>query len=388
MTATPRSRDSSAVVLVVDGWHAGLAGPWGNTWLPTPGLNRLAAESFVFDQAYLDSPRLGALCRSLWTGRHAQASEDGATPLPAQLSERSVPSLLLTDDPAVARHPLAQTFARRRLFSSPLPTRAAKTLADAHLARFFAGAIDQLAKFDPPGLAWIHTSSLRLVWDAPRELRNSLAEDEEDLPPRTISVPAERLPADVDPDVRLGWRRAYAGQIMVLDQCLAALREALAPRLEETLLIVAGGRGFPLGEHGWVGLGPGRPLHEELLHFPLLVRAPHNDDSRPGDQAGRAAELIQPPDVTATLRDWLGLTEDPTSDARSVLPLIEGGPVAWRDSIRAATRGGQAALRTADWFLLESSDAPPRLYVKPDDRWERNDVADRCADVVEELTRP
>jgi hypothetical protein len=25
------------------------------------------------------------------------------------------------------------------------------------------------------------------------------------------------------------------------------------------------------------------------------------------------------------------------------------------------------------------------LYVKPDDRWEQNDVHDRCRDVVEEL---
>ena len=42
------------------------------------------------------------------------------------------------------------------------------------------------------------------------------------------------------------------------------------------------------------------------------------------------------------------------------------------------------ALRTPAW-LLQSDQADRRLYVKPDDRWEINNVASRREDVVERL---
>jgi hypothetical protein len=67
-----------------------------------------------------------------------------------------------------------------------------------------------------------------------------------------------------------------------------------------------------------------------------------------------------------------------------------------------ATGGGDAiAIRTPNWCLrekigavrdsaeqgLDSKDetSEPMLFVRPDDRWEANDVSKLCADVVEEL---
>ena len=38
------------------------------------------------------------------------------------------------------------------------------------------------------------------------------------------------------------------------------------------------------------------------------------------------------------------------------------------------------AIRTPAWYLRHA--AEPELYAKPDDRWEVNDVADRCDEVV------
>jgi hypothetical protein len=45
----------------------------------------------------------------------------------------------------------------------------------------------------------------------------------------------------------------------------------------------------------------------------------------------------------------------------------------------------ETALRTPEWHLIVSPAAALRLYVKPDDRWELNEVADRCHDVAELL---
>jgi hypothetical protein len=45
------------------------------------------------------------------------------------------------------------------------------------------------------------------------------------------------------------------------------------------------------------------------------------------------------------------------------------------------------SLRTRAWFARQAPHEPPRLFVKPDDRWEVNEVADRRGDVVEEALR-
>ena len=61
----------NVVVLIVDRLHAGFVGAYGNTWIQTPNLDRLAGDSFLFDRAMIDSPRLESLYRSDWEGRHA-----------------------------------------------------------------------------------------------------------------------------------------------------------------------------------------------------------------------------------------------------------------------------------------------------------------------------
>ncbi|HXT57633.1 MAG TPA: hypothetical protein VN699_03315, partial [Pirellulales bacterium] len=56
--------------------------------------------------------------------------------------------------------------------------------------------------------------------------------------------------------------------------------------------------------------------------------------------------------------------------------------------------GGERGIRTTGWYLRLPADrddaagpARGQLYAKPDDRWEVNDVADRCAETAEALER-
>jgi hypothetical protein len=46
-----------------------------------------------------------------------------------------------------------------------------------------------------------------------------------------------------------------------------------------------------------------------------------------------------------------------------------------------AGRGSERAIRTPAWYLRSA--AVPELFAKPDDRWEVNNVAVRCPEVVE-----
>jgi hypothetical protein len=79
-----------------------------------------------------------------------------------------------------------------------------------------------------------------------------------------------------------------------------------------------------------------------------------------------------------------------------LLPLVRDEVTAVRDRICIAGASGQRAIRTPGWFLRWAGSVPVPgddpaarhwLYAKPDDRFEMNDVADRCPDIVEALER-
>src|SRR5207253_912167 len=49
----------NVVLIIADGLQAGALGPYGNDWLPTPTLDRLAVESVVFDAHFANAPAAG-----------------------------------------------------------------------------------------------------------------------------------------------------------------------------------------------------------------------------------------------------------------------------------------------------------------------------------------
>jgi len=182
------------------------------------------------------------------------------------------------------------------------------------------------------------------------------------------------------------------------------------PAGRETLLVVTAPRGFPLGEHGRIGDWD-EALHAELVHVPLLIRFPDQQGA-----SGRSSALVQPADVFATLLDWFGLREvQGGGSGRSLLPLVDNEEAVLRDRACAVAGNGERGVRTPSWYLrvrhgdegrtnahdgsasfkpgadgLSSSDrslGEAQLYKKPDDMWEVNDVANRCADVVDALKR-
>jgi len=176
----------NAIVLVIDRLHAGYVGAYGNGWVATPSLDRLAIESVVFDQCLIESPRLESLCRSYWHGWHPLAGEATAGDRPALaslLESAGVATALLTDEPAVARHALAGSFDSLVELPRPGLVEVADEIDETHLARCFARLIDWLESPREPFLAWCHLSGLAGPWDAPLEVRNRYAEEDAPDPP-------------------------------------------------------------------------------------------------------------------------------------------------------------------------------------------------------------
>lgn len=383
------------LVVVVDRLHAGFLGCYGNAWMATPHFNRLAAEGFVCDQAFVDQPDIESLVASWWSGQHCLERNGcrDSLPLAARLSQAGYHATCLTDEPLVASHPLLTGFddtVRVGLAAGEKQsTKAAESVEETQMARLFAAATQLVERAREPFFLWLHARGMQGIWDAPYAFREQYANEDEAPPPTVVAPPQHYLSAEDDPDYLWGICQAYAGQVTLVDDCLGALWESLEDEQlsDDTLLVVLGARGFPLGRNGRLG-DVDQALFGELVQTPWLMRLPGGLGA-----AGRSASLVQSCDLAPTLIEAVGgLPALSGSIGRSLLPLVREEALSIRDRILLAAPSGEFALRTPAWYLRlpaardDAAEPPPaELYGKPDDRWEVNDVAGRCPDMVASL---
>jgi arylsulfatase A-like enzyme len=386
-----------AIVISVDGLRASALGAYGNTWNPTPAFDDLASKSRVVEWMWCDS---SGAADPLRPGGCGPVSHDGMLPRATieiwrQLAAAGASASLVTDDAAAAEAAVSW-FAEICCVDGEARASAAE-ISDTALARLFAVAAEfafgEHAWLEPKSTAqaadharlmWIHARGFHGPWDAPLSVRAHLL-DEGDPPPPTFLAPPRRE-ATNDHDEYLMYRAAYAAQTIVLDHCVGGLLRMLADRQKElqTLLVLIGSRGFALGEHGVVG-GDRMQLYNETLHVPCLLMTPGADPA-----PVRWRHLARTIDLVGTLVEWMGLAVP--SETRWVDLLSSDDANSWRRQFLTAwSSDGEGAIRTRAWMLrrLPSGQAGERggveLYAKPDDRWEANEVADRCGDVAERL---
>jgi arylsulfatase A-like enzyme len=226
-------------------------------------------------------------------------------------------------------------------------------------------------------------------WDAPLELQCTLLDEDGPPPVEAVTPPKIEMRSGGDSDEAFRYGCAYAAQVIVFDECWRSLVEALksADGGDSWLVMLIGARGFPLGEHRRIG-GVDSRLYSEQLHVPWLIRFP---DAR--GQLARSGALTSHLDVMPTLVEWINGDANkasPTFDGLSAVTLATVSSPPWREELLSASSEGSFAFRTSSWCLRgdtdrESESNGAELYVRPDDRWEANDVAKLCRDVVEEL---
>ncbi|MGL6194343.1 MAG: hypothetical protein ACRC2T_05925, partial [Thermoguttaceae bacterium] len=181
---------------------------------------------------------------------------------------------------------------------------------------------------------------------------------------------------------------AYAAGVTVLDQTLGGFFEAVKETYSccesEPLIIFAAVRGFALGEHKVIGSAEQIPLiYAENVHLPLMIRQPHCAAAM-----FRSDALVKTSDINVAIKSTLA-----GSDEKNLFCLINGEVEKLRDYIVIQAGNGLQAVVFPDWFLRTketeteyvANNLQHELYAKPDDRWEVNEVADRCVEVIEEL---
>ena len=176
----------NVVSLVIDRLSAGYVGAYGNTWIETPNLDRLACQSLLLENALIDSPDLERLYRSYWLGWHALCPEPPAESRPslaASLGESDTRNVLLTDEPLLDRCPGAMDFDEVIRIDPPWQPETAGRIDQTHFSRCFERMIDRLASLRGPFMLWCHLGGLGTTWDAPPEFRRAYQEPGDPPPP-------------------------------------------------------------------------------------------------------------------------------------------------------------------------------------------------------------
>jgi arylsulfatase A-like enzyme len=348
------------LVVTIDRLPAWILPAYGATWVAAPTIDRLAARGVVFDGvvATSDDPR------------------DAARGLLARVAERQS-AAIVTDDPR-----LTNGVCHGDVTVVPVasPPRHATDEPSSNLARLFAAAAAVVAerRYD---LVWCHAGSLGTSWDAPDEFREAYVDPDDPPPPAGAAVPDLAVTADTDPDLVTGLRHVFAGQVTLLDRCLARVVDAAGDRCT---ILVAGICGMPLGLHG--RLGPGSlPPYNEVVRLPVILV------DRAARMAGqRYGGLVTPADLGETLAESLAggvVSPHEPWQGRTLASLFADWSVAARDRVIVTGAEGVAVVTPA-WHLIRlphREEAVLRLFAKPDDWFDLCDVANRCPTVVEDL---
>jgi arylsulfatase A-like enzyme len=392
-----------AVVLVARGLQLGALGCYGNPWIDTPALDGLAAEGIVFDRHFADAADPAGARRAWRSGRYrlpdpAAAHEVHSAPdLLDALRAQGIHTCLIVEDSQPVPDDSAtgwEEAERVMAEGETTPLEATLEAAGAALLR-----LDQRDNW----LLWIDLATPLPPWNVPEEFQAPYfteepaedVEEEEEPASEPLTPLTEIAPGPVDPDddyLYLSLQTSYAAAVTYLDAGVGQLLESLAgiEGGDEVLILVTTDVGQNLGEHGIVG--PVRAwLHDEVIHLPLIVRLPGRAEG-----GRRVDALTQAVDLAATLADWFRAPL-PHAHGHSLLPLVRGEVETIRPYACAGLQVGEAieyTLRTPDRaFLLplrtsaDEAARTPRLYVKPDDRWEVNDVLQHHQELAQQLEK-
>jgi arylsulfatase A-like enzyme len=319
----------NVLVLVIDTLRADHVGWMSDDPELTPFLDTLAARATVFRRAYAPSSWTGPAVASLWTSRYQ--SQHGISSLLAVLSdkERTLAEVLRKHGWATggfSANPLlstelgyAQGFDRYE-FRPPEGTTVwlEKERAEQLHAKALAW-LDTLPS-GTPAFLYFQYMEPHFPYGPPEEFKWK------GLRRRGDPWDMLRMLGAMLPD-KASWKQPnasqfnvirglYDGEIMALDVQLRELFSTLESRgfLRNAIVIVTSDHGDEFDDHG--RLGHGHTLYDELLHVPLLVLHPGQQDRLDVD------EVVSLVDLAPTVLDLLDILRPAPFEGRSLAATI------------------------------------------------------------------
>jgi len=356
---------STKIIITIDGINSFMLGLHGNTSVETPAFDGLAADSISFDFAYAPSSDLDKVLETILKKSEAQ-------PITAMIQGSSI---FVSDCPVAIGVAESVQFDSIVAISTGDGNAAAQTAARTQAADFFAAATEAVQRLEQGDLLWLHFSGLTARWDAPIAMRQQFQALDDPEPYADVAPPQFTFNADQDdPDLLVSIQQSCFAQVAIIDSMLGIFTDYLDQHdvAQSAVMMVAGLRGYELGEHGRVG--PATSLYAQSLHVPMFVKLPDAEEAF----KNRRSHYLVP---TSIIGDWI-LETKKVEDYCAIMTDTDSKPLFF-------SSGQSYAIQTAAWKFLCSVDKDgvfsEKLFAKPDDRWEVNDVASRCPQIVEEM---
>ncbi len=121
--------------------------------------------------------------------------------------------------------------------------------------------------------------------------------------------------------------RQYMEALLAVDDSIGRVMEVLRQKnlLDSTLVIYMGDNGYAWGEHGMIDK---RSAYEESMRIPMMMQCP--DLIKAGT---RLRQMVANIDIAPTILEVAGLEFPRAMDGRSVLGLLQGRTVPWREEL-------------------------------------------------------
>jgi len=424
------------VVLSFDSLPVSYLGCYGNPWVRTPHLDELAVDSVVFDLHFGENFDADARQHAWWTGRYefrridASPAEEPAALL--SLRSAGVRTRLVIQRGSSVPVP-AELFDSITWIEGTEDPQAEEETAIARLVEQGCAAIRESAENPQvPELIWLHARGVAEeslppppydeFYEDLEELTSLFDEpdDEDDFAEELEDELAENVTADnadaaslsalsSDPEVAASEsseegtapRRSGAldpddaGWVTLLDEQLGSLHTAVEELARETRVLFAVTAAMGSVAEADVDFAnletdfqPLAVLRQSRIQSPLLMRV-----STAAPLPGRFGGLTQSVDLLPTLLEWFEVAIPASVEGKSMLPILQGERVVLRESAYLGAGEHFRGVRTPEFSLLLQDSATSRgpqatavLFVKPDDRWDVDNVARQYPEVVENLT--
>ncbi|WP_299651120.1 sulfatase-like hydrolase/transferase [uncultured Jannaschia sp.] len=145
-------------------------------------------------------------------------------------------------------------------------------------------------------------------------------------------------------------RAYYYANVEMIDRQVGAILDTLERargNMENTIVVFTSDHGDCLGDHG---LSQKWAPYDEVTRVPLIVSAPGRFEG------GRhVREMVQFFDLGPTILEWAGVMPDPSYEAISLNPALEGQPFAGREHV-FCEQGGDVNMTGARFFTMVRSE--------------------------------
>lgn len=189
--------------------------------------------------------------------------------------------------------------------------------------------------------------------------------------------------------------KLYNGEVAYTDSEVGKLLAGISKRGldRNTVVVITSDHGEEFIDHG--GFEHGHTLYDELLHIPLLIRAPRTpfletDVKKNRNKGHRVGTTVRHIDLAPTLCELTGIRPAPSFAGRSLAQILQGRSEGHRPVLSQACLWGWGpdciAWRQGGFKLIrQSSKTPWRLFDISADPMELIDVASKFPEVYSSM---